>query len=809
MGISCRLKSFNTAVDIYKKSPRANSIQSGICINNLGALYNELGNYKIAALLINDALEIMEMNHQQQNPDYGMLMNNLASVNLLREYYAAKENKNNELLINSGKLFFKAESIFEANCRMPHPDGLVIMSNISLWYKLTGDTAKSLQIMTDIAKQNNLSLNAISMINKMRLSALLPLDEDYDAHSVLEPVLIPIKIKLIDQMLDDAGLERNRQNQIVSTRLIIRAIIGNANKIKKVLGPYHPVYAEVLKMLTPMYESIGDYKTEEELTITSMNIISYNTLKDFTFLSESEKEMYYQTRLPDMHSFIAYTLKRKRRNPKITTYTYNYILQNKGLMLKSSTAMRLAILNSKDSVLLRKYDEWLSLQKEISILYSTPVEMRTNDVSVVESKANLLEKSLVQSSQLFGDYRKALQINWENVRDSLKADEAAIEFTHFNIRGKDGGDAVIYCALIVRPDSKYPEMIRLFEEKQLLDLMVSPTAGSFSFIKKLYGTNTETNESLYKLIWQPLEKYLEGVKTIYYSPDGVLHKVSFAALGTDKNLFLCDNYRINTVSTTAKVYLPKNSEISSNITANIFGGINYNTDKTETEIWSYLEGTLNETQIINFFLEDKKIKTNYYTESNASEEIFKKISPDCNILHLATHGFFYPSSEEETKDTSENLFASRSGRSGFGVEQFVKNKNPLMRSGLVLAGANDVWQKQYSEDKEDGVLTALEVTSVDLRKTQLVVLSACETGLGDIRGTEGVYGLQRAFKMAGAKFLIMSLWEVPDKETEEFMTTFYSKLLNLKDIKLAFTQTQREMRVKYGPYFWAAFVLIE
>ena len=208
-------------------------------------------------------------------------------------------------------------------------------------------------------------------------------------------------------------------------------------------------------------------------------------------------------------------------------------------------------------------------------------------------------------------------------------------------------------------------------------------------------------------------------------------------------------------------------------------------------------------------MEDKKINTNYYTESAASEENFKKTSSDCNILHLATHGFFYPSIEEKEKDTSDYNFVSRGGRSGFGVYQFVMNKNPLMRSGLVLAGANDVWQDYNPENNEDGVLTAEEVASVDLRKAQIVVLSACETGLGDIKGTEGVYGLQRAFKMAGAKFLIMSLWEVPDKETEEFMTTFYSKLLKLKDIKQAFNQTQKEMRAKYDPYYWAAFVLIE
>ena len=132
-----------------------------------------------------------------------------------------------------------------------------------------------------------------------------------------------------------------------------------------------------------------------------------------------------------------------------------------------------------------------------------------------------------------------------------------------------------------------------------------------------------------------------------------------------------------------------------------------------------------------------------------------------------------------------------------------------MRPGLVFAGANDVWNKPEMSEEDDGVLTAQEVTQIDMRKNILVVLSACETGLGDIKGSEGVYGLQRAFKMAGVKFIITSLWLVPDKETVEFMEKFYSNLLKIKEIRTAFSETQKEMRQKYDPYFWAAFVLFE
>ena len=136
----------------------------------------------------------------------------------------------------------------------------------------------------------------------------------------------------------------------------------------------------------------------------------------------------------------------------------------------------------------------------------------------------------------------------------------------------------------------------------------------------------------------------------------------------------------------------------------------------------------------------------------------------------------------------------------------------MIRSGLILAGANPSWQGvEPPAGKEDGILTAYEISQMNLSSTELVVLSACETGLGDVEGNEGVYGLQRAFKIAGAKYLMMSLWQVPDEETSEFMTTFYREWLGGKTIRQAFRQTQQAMRENYPrePFLWAGFVLVE
>jgi len=191
------------------------------------------------------------------------------------------------------------------------------------------------------------------------------------------------------------------------------------------------------------------------------------------------------------------------------------------------------------------------------------------------------------------------------------------------------------------------------------------------------------------------------------------------------------------------------------------------------------------------------------TISDASEENIKALhgnSPD--ILHIATHGFFF----EDYKKKEQTGFNLENGN------QYLRAHDPLLRSGIILAGANTNWTGNNEPiHGEDGILTAMEISNLDFSKTKIVVLSACETGLGDIDGSEGVYGLQRAFKMAGVQIIIMTLWQVPDLETAEFMKLFYNNWIRSGKVKEAFNLAQRSMKRKYSkePHKWAAFVLFE
>jgi CHAT domain-containing protein len=199
---------------------------------------------------------------------------------------------------------------------------------------------------------------------------------------------------------------------------------------------------------------------------------------------------------------------------------------------------------------------------------------------------------------------------------------------------------------------------------------------------------------------------------------------------------------------------------------------------------------------LQFLLKQKGWITSEYVEKSASEENVKEINSP-KIFHIATHGFYRPTTQSTLEDELQESEATL-------------NQNPLMRTGLLLRGAGDLMEKtNYNFNIENGILTAYEAMSLNLDKTDLVVLSACETGLGDLEAGEGVYGLQRAFLVAGAKVLIMSMFKVDDEATQKLMLKFYQKWLNSADLRQSFIDAKKELRVEYPePIYWGAFMMI-
>ncbi len=767
--------------------------------SNLATLYHILGNFKKAEDLYRIVLEGRKKLLGDQHPDYAQTLNNLAAFYADIAKYIENEEEVKLNYAKAEKLYIEAINLKKEVLGDQHPSYASSLNNLAYLYADMEENSKAVPLL----------MEAISI---------------YETAEVLQNIEYVNALTNLGYMYSRIAHEDTCAHPLKWLLKAEPLLIKSKDVYKSVYGNKHPGYGNSLNNLSVLYDDFAYFTENKEYEkkydvqtikycLKSIDVLNQNIDYSFSFLSEKEKEAFMKTKFMLFDSFYSLVLDKIENSPEIVESVYNNAVRNKGRLLKSSTALRFKILRSQDSTLINNYNNWLELNKELAQLYS---QMQDNKEQIknLEERANFLEKELVFSSQLFEDYKNSQTVNWKDIRNNLAPKEAVIEFIHFNYYERNASDKIIYCALIVNPDSKYPEMIRLFNEDQLIDILGKYGGNNLNYITDIYGTNSNTKTALYNLIWKPIEESLEGVKRVYVSPSGLLHKISFSAIAKDQNVYLCDLYDVNVQSTTGNIVLKEDKPFEyKNSTATIFGGVNYNGDSTDTKLWNYLEGTKTETQNISKLLKKKKVQVNFYTASTATERAFKHSASNSNILHVATHGFFYPDPEKVQEEMAPEMktgnVAFLVGSRGFGVSTFVENENPLMRSGLVLAGANDVWNMEASDTTEDGVLTAQEIAYIDMRKTNLVVMSACETGLGDIRGSEGVYGLQRSFKMAGADKIIMSLWQIPDKETEEFMTMFYKKLLKEKNIRTAFNQTQKEMRDKYDPYFWAAFVLIE
>jgi CHAT domain-containing protein len=333
------------------------------------------------------------------------------------------------------------------------------------------------------------------------------------------------------------------------------------------------------------------------------------------------------------------------------------------------------------------------------------------------------------------------------------------------------------------------------------------------------------DSKIYNLIWKPIADKIGDAKTIYVSLGGVYNNINLNTIyNPSTGKYLMEEKDIRIVNSARDFVFSKESEKKkyTTNTASLFGFPNFDGNNTvyadSSDLYAStrnlnsfwldsltrggmkakpLPATKTEVENISATLKSKGWQVNSFLADNASEtNIKKQQSP--RILHVATHGYFFQDIPIE-KDNNRFL--------GMDRQQLVQD--PMLRSGLLLTGANKTLKGETTSG-ENGLLSAAEASLLDLRETELVVLSACETGKGEIKNSEGVYGLRKAFSDAGAQNIIMSLWKVDDKVTQEFMSRFYEIWLNEKtSIRESFNKTQLEIKTKYPqPYYWGAFILV-
>ena len=772
MGQYAKAESFSLqSIEIQKELYGEKHPHLAYSLINLARLYKIMGQYEKAEPLYLQALNIRKESFGEKHSSFANSLTRLADLYQIMGQYEQAE-----------PLFIRALNINNEVYGEKHLQFAKDLGNLAVLYKNMGkiEQAEELYIQSIKLKKETLGEKNISVANG--LNNLSSLYYETGKYEQAEPLLIQ-----------------------------------SLNIRKELLGENHKDYATSLNSMALLYRDMGQYEQAEKLILEANNINENLLINSFSFLSEKEKVNYHRRTVPSTDILKSIAL--NHHSDDISKEIFNTILFEKGLHLNSNVQTNEFIQAQSDSMIRQSYLDLIANKKKLYEQYQKP---ETADTEILEKNIELIEKELAKASASFREEQLFNKIDDVQIANNLQNGEVAVEFTHF----ESSTDSVIYAASIL-DDSGNIKFIPLTSEEELNKKFKKGDSNS-SFINTLYsystrGITVDAPSSLYELIWKPMEPFLKDVEKIYYAPSGILNKMNINAISLNDEEVLADKYELIELMTTRSIAIDYEKE--SNKNAYLIGGVEYDNnefmephDTTSIVVeydkitfrsldqslrggtWDYLKWTKTETESINKLFTNSGYDVTYKTEGKATEEDFKTLgtseaSP--KIIHLATHGYFFPDIKENKDPLSQ---------------AFKTSDHPLLRSGLILAYGNHTWQgKSIAEGQEDGILTAYEISNMNLSNTDLVVLSACETGLGDIEGNEGVYGLQRSFKIAGVKHIIMSLWEVPDRATSVFMTTFYDNYINEKiSIRKAFNKTQLQMRDRFfDPYNWAGFVLIE
>lgn len=514
----------------------------------------------------------------------------------------------------------------------------------------------------------------------------------------------------------------------------------------------------------------------------------------FQFYSENEKKEFFKSYTQKLNRYYSLLLLMTQKGDDHTGEILDKILQTKGVILDATREQEKQLRKLNDRVALAQVAEIKRLRDKLASYYQlslkNPTDALADSINSTSIRINDLERTV---NKKLGTTNLLKSVSWQQVQAKLKKDEVYLEILRLQRDNFEFDKPLVqYWGFVIKPGETKPSMF-LISESEAFD-----GRGLKNYQNRIRGL-LEDKES-YPLYWAKISKQAGGAKTIFLSGDGVYHIINPLTLqnpATGK--YVLDEVLLRSVSTGRDLLIEEEPVQTSNTLvlvgnpifdmnrkegSNVYRGNEVapiESDEITRSGIARLPGTQKEIDLIEELAVSRQLKTVMLTEGEATESKVKSLQSP-GILHLATHGEF----DQRTR-----------------VDSYLKSK-------LILAGAAD--SEPFSIDDyaryEDGFLTAYEVTQLELTNTHLVVLSACETGLGEIQNGEGVWGLQRAFQLAGAQSIMGSLWKISDEATVTFMETFYKTYFVQNDIQAAYREAMQVTRKAYAhPYFWGAFTL--
>lgn len=765
-------------------------------LSNLGSFHCHAGNYSQAIQYGNQAISLLE---QLQMTDYdaGYLYAHIANtLGQLGDYDRELQ------YLNKALEHFSADS---------YPaEYATAMDNIAITYYRMKDYStaldyalKAMEIRKSLNGENDpmyaYSLNNLAHFYKEAGDYNKALEYDQKAVEIRKGLygeLSPLYVASLHSLAVDYHYLKESEKSIATDSTALQLAL-------RVFEPDSPDIIYAYYQLADDYYQSAQYDKAAPFITQFFDLQSQSVIKSLKGLNTEYKQSFWEKNTSRIERATHFAIQLADR-PNMARTAYNSVLMMKGLLLTSSEEFERLIDDIKDPNLLPIVGEY----KELKTRLNSDRSLSREEQKSLYQEAIDLEDQLIRYSPSLSTYTSSIESTWEDIRDNLRDGEVAVEFFLDDYYGYD-----TYCAMVLRNEWDAPK-VEYVCLKEYIDRLNSMGAQMFT------GEFTELG---YEGIWKPLEKYVSGGEKIYFATDDLMQQTNIEMFGLEIENSITNKCDLIRLSSTRELCGTKQTEKPSS--AVVYGGLTYDIDSVtlaqlhskypveSTSLsrglqglndtragWKYLPYSAIEAESICDQLTKGSVSTTLYKGEIGTEESFKALSgKNISILHLATHGFFLNDVEKNKN------FLSR-----FSEEGDDNAIDPMLRSGLIMSGGQTAWLgNDVPQGVEDGILLSKELSELDLSHFDIVVLSACDTGLGDVKN-DGVFGLQRAFKLAGVQTIIMSLWEIDDNVTSVFMNHFYQNLLSGASKHDSFKQAQNSIRKEYtNPYYWAAFIMLD
>jgi len=845
----------NSSLLIIENFELNDSIKA-IIYHNLGVSHLRKYNIKEADNNLNKALSLRKNYFSENSLDYAASLEALGHLFFItREFPIAT------------RYFKNVLSIREKLLNEDHPDIAQSYHTIGGMSHQEGDFKKAeyyylkaIKIMENVPNKENTFLSSLYI----DLASVYKEIDEFDKEELLYNKAINLLEKTNNEFINNLAFAYNGMGTLLNRRDKKNEAIPYFEKSiklkRQLLGDNHPsLIPSLCNLGDAYYEVLNDYKTADSLYLNALNIANENFYEYHPFVSrileqyadlalwgidtskaitlidkaynsklnylskigfyqtESEALNYSQSLKETVDHFHSILISTGLKNPDYQKKSIEIALNTKGNVSDIIFKQRKSYFNETDKEITDLFETFKKEKTKLSEIYMRGTRDKNTDS--LYSIINKIESDLAFRSASFRQQLNYSYIEVEDIVQKLPANSILLEFFKVNYIDNDKDTLIpTYLLTVINNEGKY-DVIQLSDASDIDNLIIKYKDNihqmsqlSHNPLKKDNAAFNLIGKELYNILIKPVESYITNNQLIFIAPDGGINLVSFASLVNNENKYLIEKNQIHYLSAGRDLI---NSQDDNNLKKGflLVGDPNFDSLPNMNAEYSVLDiktgdnnrlfrgnirnidvkpipGTRNEIENISSIC--KKFSNEHISKfmgNMASEDNFKKYAPDNRILHLATHGFYLRDSED-TLST---------------------NDHPLLHSGLFLAGVNQRNKLVDSLGLNDGILTAYEICELNLEGTELATLSACETGLGDIQEGEGVYGLRRAFHIAGVKTVISALWPVSDKSTSVMMSKLFDKsnltipekmqLLQINHIK-----ELRDNGFTDHPYLWAGFI---